>query len=125
IKQNQCDTSGASPIGASKAISVAVAGYNSPYLASGETPVPKGATAVVLNVTAIGGSSPSYLSVCPGGESLSTCSASSNLNFVVGENIPNFVTVALPTSGSSSGSIEIYNFAGQVDVAVDVVGWYS
>ncbi|MCL4449640.1 MAG: IPT/TIG domain-containing protein [Actinobacteria bacterium] len=121
IKQNQCDTSGASPIGASKAISVAVAGYNSPYLASGETPVPKGATAVVLNVTAIGGSSPSYLSVCPGGESLSTCSASSSLNFVVGQNIPNSVTVEL----NSSGYIEIYNFAGSANVAIDVEGYYT
>ncbi|MCL6104607.1 MAG: hypothetical protein M1483_03075 [Actinobacteria bacterium] len=120
IKTNQCDTSGASPIGPKSAIQVQVAGYNSPYLGSGATSVPKGATAVVLNVTAIGSSASSYLSVCPGGEAASACLASSNLNFVAGQSIPNFVTVGL----NSSGDIEVYNFAGQVNAAVDVVGYY-
>ncbi|MCL5948469.1 MAG: IPT/TIG domain-containing protein [Actinobacteria bacterium] len=121
IKTNQCDTKGTTPIGTKSGIQVQVAGYNSPYLGSGETPVPAGAIAVVLNVTAIGGTSPSYLSVCPGGEASSTCLASSNLNFVAGQSITNFVTAGL----NSSGDIEVYNFSGSVNVAVDVVGWYG
>jgi len=76
------------------------------------------ATAVVLNVTAVQGTLPSFMTVWPADVSQPLAS---NLNFTPGEDIPNLVTVKL----SASGQVKIYNNAGSVDVVADVVGWYA
>ncbi len=77
-----------------------------------------GVSAVVMNVTAVQGTSPSYLTVWPADVSQPLAS---NLNFAPGEDIPNLVTVGL----SPSGQVKIYNHLGSVDVVADVVGWYG
>jgi len=80
--------------------------------------VPAGATAAVLNVTASAPTSAGYLTVYPAG---GTAPATSNVNFVAGETVPNLVTVPL----STSGAIDVANFAGTTAVDVDVEGYYS
>lgn len=82
--------------------------------------VPSSATAVVANVTVIGGTSPSYLTVYPGGTG-SSPPVVSDLNWASGETVPNLVVAML----SPSGTITIYNAAGTVNVAVDIMGWYQ
>jgi len=77
-----------------------------------------GAIAVVLNLTAIEPSAPTYLTVYPGG---STRPVASNLNVAPGNIRPNRVIVPL----SSSGAVTIYNFSGNVNVAVDVSGYIA
>ncbi|MCL6105162.1 MAG: IPT/TIG domain-containing protein [Actinobacteria bacterium] len=121
ILQNQCNINGSSPVGAKQTLNIKVSGYNSPYLPSGETPVPTTASAVVLNVTAIDPTTSGYLTVWPEGLSQPTAS---NLNFRAGQTVPNAVVVPLST-GSSPGEISIYNFYGNTDVTVDVTGYFS
>ncbi|MCL4449200.1 MAG: hypothetical protein M1483_00440 [Actinobacteria bacterium] len=123
----QCDGKNNSgmPVGAGQTLNVTVGGTylctttSCPAPTSTTPQVPSNAAAVVLNVTAIGGSAPlSYLDVWPTG---STRPTASNLNFVANQIVPNAVVVPLGTGGS----ISIYNNSGSVNVAVDVSGWYS
>jgi hypothetical protein len=77
-----------------------------------------GITAVTVNVTSIlsnglGG----YLTVFPSGTSLPLAS---NINFGPNQIIPNRVTVPI----GSNGSITVFNFSGDTNVAVDVNGYY-
>ncbi len=85
---------------------------------AGADGVQTGADSVVANVTVTGGDAGSYLTLWPTGASRPTAS---NLNWVAGQTIPNAVTVKL----SGGGQISIYNLAGDVDVVVDVSGWYG
>jgi spore germination protein YaaH len=83
---------------------------------SGVNGVPAGSSAVV-NLTAVGGTAPSYLTAWADGASKP---GTSNLNFS-SQTIANRVVVPL----SSTGAVDLYNSAGTVDVLVDVVGVYS
>jgi hypothetical protein len=86
------------------------------------TVVPAGASAVVLNVTAVDPSAAGFLSVFPGGATVPTGSSLvSNLNFAAGATVANLVTVGL----SSTGTVEIYNYTGDTNVVVDVEGYYT
>ena len=80
--------------------------------------VPAEATAVVLNVTQIGATAFGYLTVWPTGVNQPN---TSNLNGAPGRTRPNLVVSKVGTSGQ----VDIFNFAGQSDVAVDVVGYFS
>jgi hypothetical protein len=81
-----------------------------------------GAEGVVLNVTATNPSGPvSYLSVFPSGQTTPDPTSSSDLNFVASQTVPNRVMVPLGTAGQ----VGIYNNQGTVDVAVDVVGYFT
>jgi hypothetical protein len=80
--------------------------------------VPATADAVVLNVTVTGGSANSFLTAYPTGVMVPNAS---NLNFAVGETIPNLVTVKLGTGGT----VSFANAVGQVDVVADVVGYFD
>ena len=80
--------------------------------------VPPNATAVVLNVTAVGPSTGSDLRVYPSGQARPNAS---NLNFVGGETVPNLVIVGIGTGGK----IQIFNETGNVDVVADVVGYFT
>jgi streptogramin lyase len=80
--------------------------------------VPATATAVVANVTAVGGSDASFVSVWPSGEGQPNVS---NLNLLPGQAIPNLVTVKIGTGGA----IRIANAVGSVHVIVDVVGYFD
>jgi hypothetical protein len=79
-------------------------------------PVPP--TAVVLNVTVTNPTAGSYLTVWPDGASRPLAS---DLNYVVGQTVPNLVVVKL----GANGSIDLFNGVGTVDAIVDVVGWYG
>jgi hypothetical protein len=80
-----------------------------------------GVQAVVLNVTATGPSASSYLTAYPGGADRPLAS---NLNFTSRQVVPNRVIVPV-VGGSTPGTVDIYNLAGSVDVAVDVTGWFT
>jgi hypothetical protein len=80
----------------------------------GGSPVPSGAMAVILNVTAVNATRVGYLSVGP---ALTT--TSSNLNFLAAEVRPNVVISRL-----SADTVTIYNGStGTVDVLADVQGY--
>jgi hypothetical protein len=91
------------------------------------TVVPDGATGVVLNVTAINSTTNAFVAIEPG--TAIQAPTTSNLNFEVGDIIPNSATVSLPTSGDRAGDIRItfdaYAQPGQSDLLVDVVGYYT
>jgi hypothetical protein len=80
--------------------------------------VPAGASAAVLNVTAVGPTASGFLTVFPEGTTMPTVS---NLNFTPGVVVANLVTVPL----SSTGMVSIFNHAGSTNVVVDVDGYYT
>ncbi|GAA1896233.1 CHAP domain-containing protein [Lapillicoccus jejuensis] len=76
-----------------------------------------GVTAVVLNVTVTGATRSGYLTVYPAGRARPKAS---NLNFAVGQTVPNLV---LATVGSN-GQMSLYNGSGgTVHLVVDVAGY--
>jgi hypothetical protein len=75
-------------------------------------------TSVVLNVTETDATAISHLTVYPAGEALPTAS---DLNWTPGQTRANLVVVKL----NQHGQISMFNWSGQVDVVVDVVGYYS
>ena len=77
-----------------------------------------GVEAVVLNVTVTGPTAPGWLAVWPTGAARPLVS---NLNFSVGQSVPNLVMVQV----GSSGRVSFYNQNGATDVVADVVGWYA
>jgi hypothetical protein len=95
------------PIGPGKTLSLNVADLAA---------VPSGATAVVLNVTAIQPSARTYLTVFPTG----TPPTVSDLNPVPGETEANLVVATVSANGTF-----FYNNAGTTNIVVDVAGWYS
>ncbi|WP_370413966.1 FlgD immunoglobulin-like domain containing protein [Streptomyces fradiae] len=76
-----------------------------------------GASAVVLNVTATGPTSASFVSVYPYGTQRA---AASNLNFTAGQTVPNLVVVPV-----KDGKVTFYNHAGSVDLLADVAGYFK
>lgn len=94
----------AAPLGPDETLNVAAA-------------VPADATAVVINITVEGPTASSYLTAWPTGTAPPTAS---NLNWVAGRTIANLATVKLGTNGQFS----VYNYAGQVNVIIDVSGYY-
>ncbi|MBV8303634.1 MAG: S8 family serine peptidase, partial [Acidimicrobiia bacterium] len=100
----------ASPLGPNQTRAVKVTG-------TGNVPA-NGVSAVVLNVTAVGPTAGSYLTIYPSDESQPVAS---NLNFPPGVNIPNLVVVKV----GGDGNVIVYNAQGSVDVVFDVVGWYG
>ncbi|WP_298462196.1 S8 family peptidase [uncultured Cellulomonas sp.] len=96
--------------------------YRLDLAAAGAT-VPAGATAVVLNVTAAGATSPTYLSVCPAGTAATECDDQSNLNPYPAQDIAAQVIVELGT-GDLANAVDIYNDRGTVGVFADLAGWF-
>ncbi len=87
-------------------------------LPSGTDPIPSTASAVVLNVTAVQASASSLLTVYPTGTGRPNAS---NLNFTAGAVTPNLVTAVI----GQSGSVNIYNAVGTVNVLADVEGYFE
>jgi hypothetical protein len=105
----------ATPLGPSEVYTQQVAGNN------GRCSVPTDATAISMNVTAVGGTSSGYLTVYPA--DATERPQASNLNWAAGAPaVPNKVDVKL---SSATGAINLFNFAGTVDVLADVVGYYA
>jgi hypothetical protein len=82
--------------------------------------VPSDATAVAMNVTAVGGTAGSFLTIWP--SDVSPKPLASNLNWAPGSPAtPNKVDVKL----SADGKINLFNLQGSVSVLADVVGYYA
>jgi hypothetical protein len=79
--------------------------------------VPAGAKAVVVNLTAVSPTMPTYLTVYPGPNRTSA----SDLNPSAGEVRANLSVATI----NPNGTITVYNNSGSVNVVVDVLGWYS
>ncbi|MDW3213815.1 MAG: hypothetical protein R8G01_07465 [Ilumatobacteraceae bacterium] len=81
--------------------------------------IPATATGLSLNVTALGATSPTFLTVWAEDATQPTASS---LNPVPGQPpTPNAVTTGI----SAAGEFNIYNLAGTVDVIVDINGYYT
>ncbi len=87
---------------------------------SGSNAVPSTAQSVVVTVTAIAGltAKNGYLTVYPAGTNPPTASS---LNYAPGMAIPNLVTATL----GSGGSIDILSSSANVNIVVDVEGYYD
>ena len=77
-----------------------------------------GVSAVVLNITAVEPSAPSFLTAWPTGEARPLAS---NLNYTAGQVVPNLAVVKVGTGGR----ISLYNHAGTTHLGADVAGWYG
>ena len=108
VAANQCDTGGHSALSTGGMLTVTVAGAAN---------VPADATAVVLHVTATGTNAASYLTVWPTGQAQPTAA---NLNWAPGQTVPNLVQTGVGTNGM----VSIFNYAGSVDVVVDLQGYF-
>jgi hypothetical protein len=76
-----------------------------------------GVDAVALNVTAVGPTANTYLTVYPAGQAAPNAS---NLNVLKGETSPNLVVVKVGTGGA----VNVYAGAGTVNVLADVAGYF-
>ncbi|HEY3438975.1 MAG TPA: hypothetical protein VGK35_14915 [Actinotalea sp.] len=87
--------------------------------------LPPGATAVVLNVTAVNPTTTGNLRVYPdsAGTTATTPPGASTINYVPRRDIPNMVVVGL----SSNRKVDLYSdqFYGDVELVVDVVGYVT
>src|SRR3989441_7354555 len=104
------DTRSSTSLGPGQATTVAV-------LNRGGVPA-SGVAAVVLNVTATGPTTGSYLTVFPGdGAKPST----SSVNFAAGQTVSNRVIVTVGSGGQGA----VANAAGTGDAIVDIAGWFT
>ncbi len=87
---------------------------------SGVNAVPASAQSVELNVTAIASSEASsgYLTVYPAGTRVPEASS---VNYIPGVAVPNLVTAAL----GQDGRISIYSSSSDVNIVVDIEGYYE
>jgi hypothetical protein len=81
---------------------------------AGTSSIPAGVTAVVLNVTVTSAEADGYVTVWPCG---SNRPATSNLNFVRGQTVPNLAIVGL----GAGGTVCLFTLAS-VDLIADVSG---
>jgi WD40 repeat protein len=103
----------AGPVGPGETVELTVAGVQT---AAGA--VPADATAVVLTVTATGGTAGTDVRAYPTGSPAPTVS---NLNAAAGATVPNLVTVPVGTEGR----VTLRNNSGSVHLIADLAGWYS
>ncbi len=101
----------ASPVGGEETRDVVLAG---------RAVVPAPATALVLNVTAVGRGRTTDVRVYPT-PSDSAVPGASNLNVAQGQVVANAVLAAV----GRDGSVRLRNTAGSVDLIVDVAGWFG
>ena len=87
------------------------------FLAAGTRGIPVNARSVVLNVTGIGPSADTYVTVWPSGDAQPN---TSNLNLRAGDVAANLVIAKV----GADGKVAIYNDNGDTDVAVDAMGYF-
>ncbi len=121
----QCSPGGASAtLGPGSTLDFGVAGLpgipSGPSAPGSSNPptLPAQVTAVALHVTAVSPTAFSYLTLYPDG---APQPAAPDLDFPAGQNLSNLVVEQV----SSSGTINVFNNAGDVDVVVDLVGYYT
>jgi len=121
---NPCNGGGAQPLGPGESRLVAVADGPTGVIAHGD------ASAVVLNLTAVGGTAGTYLTVYPpaaSGSAPPTCGSpplASNLNLPAYAVQPNRV-IAQVTEYQGTGYVCVFNDLGSIDVVLDVDGWFG
>jgi len=121
-RSGTCIQCGPGALGPGSTRTVQITGVSG--LPSGPDPIPGGATAVVLNVTAVNGTVSSLLTVFPNGTGRPQASS---LNFSAHSVTANLVTVALGQIAASDGNreVNVYNSVGSVDVVADVEGYFE
>lgn len=87
-------------------------------VAGGRGIVPAQASALVLNVTAVGASAGTDIRVYPAGPG--PVPNASNLNPARGQTVPNAVVVKV----GRDGAVTLRNDSGTVDLVVDLAGWF-
>jgi hypothetical protein len=90
--------------------------------------VPAGATAVVLNVTAVNPTAGGYVSLRPG--DATGAPTVSTLNVTAGGTFPNGATITIPTTGAYAGQIQVwyeaeYTTVGSTELLIDIAGYYE
>jgi hypothetical protein len=111
-----CQTAGTVGAGTAHVFNIFVDGAGGiPTLGSAHQPV-----AIVVNVTAVNASTGTYVTVFPGPAGAAVPNAS-DLNEPTFEPVTNLVIVKV----GSDGSINLFNAAGNVNLIVDVLGYYS
>ena len=90
--------------------------------------VPVGATAVVLNVTAVNPTAGGYVSLRPG--DATGAPTVSTLNVTAGGTFPNGATITVPTTGAHAGEIQVwyeaeYTTVGSTELLIDIAGYYE
>ena len=98
-----------SPVGQGASIALTIRGANG---------IPAGASAIVMNTTAVTPNAASFLTAWPTGV---TQPLASNLNYVAGDIVPNLVQVGI----GSNGKVSLFNNAGSVDLVVDLTGYFA
>jgi hypothetical protein len=83
--------------------------------------IPAGATAAILNVTAVNPGATGYLTVYPQGAAQPF---TATVNYTAGQITGNRVIVPLSTNGATPGDISIFS-SSAADLVVDVSGHYS
>ncbi len=96
------------PLGAGEDVALPVAGVAG---------VPADATAVVLNVTGIGGVAPGWITVHPS----ATVPTASNLNLTPGQVAAVHVTATV----GPDGKVRFFSSAANTHLVVDLAGWYG
>jgi subtilisin family serine protease len=89
-----------------------------PLQVTGRAGVPRSATGVVLNVTAVGALGAGHLTVHPAGTATPTASS---VNYARGQVVPNLVLTGL----DDAGRVALRAVGGGPHVVVDVVGFYA
>jgi hypothetical protein len=84
--------------------------------------VPWGTTAVVLNITAVNATTPTYLTAYPAGVARPL---SSSLNVNSASAVANLVTVQLGPEGLTGAGLHFYNYNGSVNVIADLEGYFT
>jgi hypothetical protein len=112
------DTRPADPVGSETAFGANDTKTIVAHGTNGKCTIPSEAVGLSLNVTAVGATSPTFLTIWPNGDR----PHASNLNPTPGQPpTPNAVNTGL----SDTGSFRIFNLAGNVDAIIDVNGYYT
>jgi IPT/TIG domain len=107
-------------IGAAVSRLIGVAGHGGVPATSGGTVV----VAVIANLTAVGPTAATYLTLYPA--NLTRVPGASDLNVRAGVTLPNLAVVQLDTTGGiHDGEIYLYNSAGSVNAIIDIEGWFQ
>ena len=106
------DTRRGAPLGAGGRLDLRVAGTG---------PVPAGATAVALTVTAVGATAETDVRAYPPGVDPGAVPQVSNLNVGSSDAVPNLVLVRV----GADGTVRLRNASGRVHLLADLAGYYS
>ena len=98
-----------------------VAGAPRPLTLAGADEVPWSASSVQMTITAVRPSSNTYVTAYPQAHGSSAPPLVSNLNLLRGQVVPNAAVVA----AGDEGAVDLSSYAGQVDLVVDVAGWFG